>query len=80
MFNVSDAQIGVNCPPFHPGCRGLIGPASTAEEDSRMQRAALDQDNKSIRVPATMDYKAWAKEYAPQKYKEYFEDEVKEFD
>lgn len=76
IFNVTDAQIGVNCPPFHSGCRCCIGTVFTAEERARMQRAARDWNNKSILVPATTDYKAWAKEYAPQKYKAYFDDKI----
>ena len=62
MFNVKDAVIGVNMPPFHwhPYCRTTTTPYI---EDDYSTRFARDNKGKRIEVSSSMTYKEWAKIY-----------------
>lgn len=76
VFNVHGAVIGINFPPFEYKCRcttvAVLGDSLYTHNESRRVR---DENGKSIVVPY-MDYKEWSKKYAPQKYAEYFENNM----
>lgn len=46
VFNIEDAQIGLNVPPLHPYCRSRIVPVME-EEDEATERVYRDENNKS---------------------------------
>ena len=62
VFNVKDAVVGVNMPPFHwhPYCRTTTIPYI---EDEHSTRFARSKDGKVIEVPSFMKYKHWKKEF-----------------
>ena len=62
VFNVKDAIVGVNMPPFHwhPYCRTTTTPYI---EDDYSTRFARDSKGKRIEVSSSMTYKEWAKIY-----------------
>ena len=62
VFNVKDAVVGVNMPPFHwhPYCRTTTIPYI---EDDHSTRFARDEKGKGIEVSSSMTYKEWAKIY-----------------
>ncbi|QEY33710.1 hypothetical protein FL966_00780 [Caproiciproducens galactitolivorans] len=63
VFNISEAKIGKNCPPFHSGCRCCITPFIPEYDDLAGPRAARDPvTGKSITVPM-MSYTEWYKKY-----------------
>lgn len=68
VFNVDDAIIGVNAPPFELDCRCCIVANNHIPNSKRRVR---DETGHSILVPY-MNYEEWSKIYAPDKYKEYF--------
>lgn len=63
VFDVSDAQPGVNFPPMHVYCRSTTIPHY---DDNIKERVARDDDGKSYKVPEDIDYSEWEKEYAPE--------------
>ena len=70
IFNVSDAVIGVNAPPFEYSCRCTT--IALSNVPTTTTRRARDKDGKAILIPSDMNYEAWSKKYSPEKYKEYF--------
>lgn len=58
-FPMSEFQIGVTAPPFHPNCRGCTCPYFGDEFDSVGERAARDEDGKTYYVPGDMTYEEW---------------------
>lgn len=56
VFKMSDYQVGVTAPPFHPWCRGCTCPHF---DDMEGMRAARDADGKSYSVPGDMTYSEW---------------------
>jgi SPP1 gp7 family putative phage head morphogenesis protein len=60
VFDLADKQVGVNYPPLHPNCRSSSVPFFS---DPTGLRIARDKNGKTIRVPATMTYEQWKKEY-----------------
>lgn len=58
-FPMSEYQIGVTAPPFHPNCRGCTCPYFGDEFDNVGERAARGEDGKTYYVPADMTYKEW---------------------
>ena len=61
IFETSDAQAGKNLPAMHPNCRSTTIPYF--EDSLPSMRWARDKDGKRITVPASMNYKAWYKQY-----------------
>lgn len=65
VFNVEDAIIGINCPPFHEDCRcGIVG----YREDwkpKRGYRVYKDKDDKwgHYEVGEYITYKEWSEKY-----------------
>ncbi len=61
VYKESEKEIGVNCPPFHDDCRCDVVPWFGDEPVG--QRAARDENGKSIYVPANMTWTKWRKLY-----------------
>lgn len=61
IFNVGNAKIGINCPPFHKGCRCTTVPYF---DDTLMgTKIARDRENKNIYIPGTMNLTEYRKKY-----------------
>lgn len=76
VFEMSNYEVGVTAPPFHPNCRTVTTPYF--EDDFLIgSRAARDEETgKTYHVPANMKYEDWFKEYVEpnegeRKYNEY---------
>ncbi|MDE6752767.1 MAG: minor capsid protein [Eubacterium sp.] len=64
VFNIDDAEIGVNLPPLHPFCRSVIVPAYENENRTGRTRWARNPvTGKGTKVPADMSYDEWYKKY-----------------
>ncbi|NQX45335.1 minor capsid protein [Paenibacillus tritici] len=63
VFEVTDAQPGVNYPPMHVYCRSTTIPHY---DDNIKERVARDDDGKTYKVPEDIDYPEWEKKYAPE--------------
>lgn len=61
IFNLSDKEIGVTAPPFHPNCRTT----TVAYFDEMMfgERLARDSEGKTYYVDRSMTYDEWYKKY-----------------
>lgn len=63
VFDVKEAQAGVNYPPMHPNCRSTTVPYFEPDEIDKMfdeaQRVARNEDGELYYVPASMTYKEW---------------------
>ncbi len=62
-FKMTDFEVGVTAPPFHPNCRGCTCPYFGDEFDSVGERAARGEDGKIYYVPADMTYEDWKKSF-----------------
>ena len=62
VFKMSEWEIGITAPPFHPWCRTTTVPHFDDEFDVG-ERAAKDADGKTYYVPANMKYKDWEKAF-----------------
>lgn len=63
VFNCSEAVVGVNYPPFHPGCRCTTVPVIDWAEDIEGDKAARDRRGRTIYIPDKMTYREWRKKY-----------------
>lgn len=63
IFDVSKAKIGVNCPPFHKGCRCTTVPYYEDSNEPDDIKVARDINGKSIYIPATMRLKEYREKY-----------------
>ncbi|NFD56111.1 phage head morphogenesis protein [Clostridium botulinum] len=61
IFKVSEKEIGVNAPPFHPNCRTTIIPyfADTIDEE----RIARDSEGDVYYIDGKTNYKQWYEKY-----------------
>lgn len=63
-FLMSDYEIGITAPPFHPYCRSVTIPYFENNFGLIGQRAARDDETgKTYYVPANMKYEDWYQEY-----------------
>jgi SPP1 gp7 family putative phage head morphogenesis protein len=62
VFNMSEWEVGVTAPPFHPWCRTTTVPYFDDEFDVG-ERVARDENGKTYTVPANMKYKDWEKSF-----------------
>ena len=69
-YKMSDFQIGVTAPPFHPRCRGCTCPHFDDEFTVNEKRAARGEDGKTYYVPADMSYPEWKKSFVDSKKNE----------
>ena len=63
VFDLKDRKPGTNYPPMHPFCRSTTLAEFGAGTLEGLQRRAKDADGNTIKVPADMTYKEWAKEH-----------------
>lgn len=61
VFEVENAQVGVNYPPMHPWCRCTVTGVAKKEKPQRGERAAEDAQGKGVYVPRDMSYSEWRK-------------------
>lgn len=68
IFNLSDKEIGVTAPPFHPNCRTT----TVAYFDGIMfgERLARDSEGKTYYVDRNMSYEEWYNKYVKGNRKE----------
>lgn len=63
VFDVKEAQEGINYPPMHPNCRSSTIPYFEPDDIDKMfdeaQRVARDENGELYYVPASMTYKEW---------------------
>lgn len=60
IFNMNEAEEGVNYPEMHPNCRSTTIPYFDDVDYSTMTRIATDYSTgKSYYIPADTDYKTW---------------------
>ena len=63
-FPMSQYEIGVTAPPFHPNCRGCTCPYFEDDFGVPGERAARGEDGKTYYVPGNMTYEEWKKLFA----------------
>lgn len=68
VFKVSEKEIGVNAPPFHPRCRTTTVAYFPDEVDE--ERIARDSDGSNYYVPGDMNYEQWYNKYVKGNPKE----------
>lgn len=63
IFNIEDAEVGLNVPPLHPNCRSTIIPYEDENDiTQRMERDIKTGKSKLIDVDDKYDYSDWAEE------------------
>lgn len=71
-YPLSEMEVGVNAPPFHPRCRCTTCPY---DEDSDVfgvgTRAARDENGKTVSVPGDMTYEEWKQKFVDGSNKQY---------
>ena len=65
-FTMSEYEVGVTAPPFHPRCRGCTCPYFHDEFTVNEKRGARKENGDTYDVPADMTYKEWKKKYVGQ--------------
>lgn len=60
VFKTSEIEIGVNAPPLHSRCRSVLVPYF---EDNITERAARDNDGKTVYIKGNMKYEDWKKKF-----------------
>lgn len=67
IYNVKDAEVGINYPPFHPNCRTTtipyFEPDEIDEEYGIGTRLAKDENGKYYEIPANISYDEWIEKY-----------------
>jgi len=63
VFKMSEYEVGVTAPPFHPWCRTTTVPYFDDEFELDTKRAARGEDGKTYYVPADMKYPEWKKAF-----------------
>lgn len=62
-FPMSQYEIGVTAPPFHPNCRGCTCPYFEDDFGVLGERAARGGNGKTYYIPGNMTYKEWKKSF-----------------
>lgn len=65
VYPMSDYQVGVTAPPFHPWCRGTTAPYFE-DIEGLGERAARDGDGKVYDVPRGMTFEEWREKFLPK--------------
>ena len=63
VYDVDEATVGVNYPPYHPFCRTTTVPYYDDDDLDGDTRAARDERGRTIKVPANMTYREWQKQF-----------------
>lgn len=72
IYNINEAVVGENYPPYHQFCRTTTIPYY--DDMERETRVARSSDGKSYKVPADMKYKDWYDKYTIGKIKFEYDD------
>ena len=64
VFKMSDYQVGLTAPPFHPWCRCCTCPYF-ADMEGIGKRWARNPDGSTTKVPADMTFEEWQKKFVP---------------
>jgi SPP1 gp7 family putative phage head morphogenesis protein len=67
IYNVKDAEVGVNLPPLHPYCRSTTR-AYFDNMESLKRRARDPEIGKNYIVPGDMNYQEWYDKFVVDKY------------
>lgn len=78
VFPMSEYQIGVTAPPFHPNCRTTTIPSFDDDYDIST-RAARDENGKTCYVSANMKYSEWKRKYVNTNVSKNYKDVTKEW-
>lgn len=62
-FTMSQFEVGMTAPPFHPNCRGCTCPYFDDEFDSVGKRAARGENGKTYYVPNNTTYVEWKESF-----------------
>jgi phage putative head morphogenesis protein, SPP1 gp7 family len=76
IFDMKDYEVGDTAPPFHPNCRTQAIPYF---DDMPGERAARDENGKTIYIPDDMTYKEWKAKFidkSEDKWYNEFKDKV----
>ena len=68
VFDLKDAEVGVNVPPIHPYCRSTTIPYFEPDDldiSIGEGRAARNEEGKTVTVSNKLNYKQWAEIAAP---------------
>nr|WP_321026938.1 minor capsid protein [Clostridium neonatale] len=68
IFNLSDKEIGVTAPPFHPNCRTTT--VAYFEDMMFGERLARDSEGKTYYVDRNMSYEDWYNKYVKGNHRE----------
>lgn len=63
VFKLSEYEIGVTAPPFHPNCRTCTVPYFNDEFTKDNTRIARGRDGKTYYIPSTISYKEWRERF-----------------
>ena len=63
VFKMSEWDVGITAPPFHPWCRTTTVPHFDDDFGVQGERAARGSDGKTYMVPADMTYKEWKNKF-----------------
>ncbi|WP_082063166.1 minor capsid protein [Paenibacillus sp. IHBB 10380] len=66
VFLLSEREVNVNYPPFHPRCRTTT--VASFDDESVGERIARDPDGSTYNVPADMKYEEWYQKHVVDKY------------
>lgn len=67
---------GITAPPMHPNCRSTTVAVIGSNAGTRI---AKDEDGKYIKIDANTKYYDWAKQYCPEKYAKYVENNSSQY-
>ena len=67
IYPVEDGSPGTNMPPLHPHCRSTIAGSLKKDSTPKGQRVAREDDGRTYRVPADMNYADWESVYIDKK-------------
>ncbi len=65
-FPLSDYQVGITAPPFHPNCRGCTCPYFNDEFTAAEKRSARNGEGDIYYVPSNMNYKEWKAKFVQE--------------
>lgn len=68
-FPLSDYQVGITAPPFHPNCRGCTCPYFKDEFTAAEKRSARNKEGDVYYVPSDITYKQWKQKYVDSSLK-----------
>ena len=76
VFDVKEAEVGINYPPMHPNCRSTTVPYFEELENSQYTRIATDysKNGQPYYVPANLSYTEWKNSLSEEQQKYFIAD------